>query len=308
MRLVTWLTHKQIPCWNFTEGDGAYLQRLLPGVDLCICRHEDEFIKALPEAEAVFVWRFTQAYFAHAPNLRLIATPAAGKDYFNIDPPGDVTVSYGGFHGMLMAETVVGMVLGHCRGIMDSQRLRDMAWPQADVGCHMRSLRGARVTILGFGKIGQWIGRLLKPFGVSLTGVRRTIPDGLPDFFEAGDRIVAVSDLDTVLPGTDHLVICLPRSPETNHIIHASRLAQMDKTAALYNVGRGNAVDEEALATALQAGVIAGAYLDVFEREPLPVESPLRACPRAFLMPHLSAVSPDYMRLFCDEISRSLCG
>lgn len=306
MRVVTWLTHKQIPCWNFTEQDRAYLESLLPGVEIRICRHEGDFLNQLPEAEVVFVWRFNQSYFDLASNLRLIATPAAGKDYFDIDPPAHVTVSYGAFHGALMAETVVGMVLAHCRGIMASQRLRDMDWPQTEVGCNMRSLRGARVTILGFGNIGQWIGRLLKPFGVTLTGIKQTVPDQVPDFFDDGDTIVPAGELDRVLPGTDHLILSLPRSRETHHMMNASRLARLDVSAAVYNVGRGNAVDEEALAAALQAGAIAGAYLDVFEKEPLPQDNPLRDCPRAFIMPHLSAVSPDYMRLFCHEISRHL--
>lgn len=306
MRIVVWLTHKRIPCWNFSEADGAYLKRLVPAADICLCQDEKMFLEALPEAEVVLVWRFNQAYFSQAPKLRHIATPAAGQDYFHVDPPPHVTVSHGGFHGPLMAETVVGMVLGHCRGIMDSQRFRDAAWPQVEAGRKMRSLRGARVTILGFGKIGQWIGQLLKPFGVTLTGVRRTVPDTFPEFFDAGDSVISAADLDAALPGTDHLIICLPRSQETNHIINASRLALLDTKAALYNVGRGNAVDEAALAAALGTGALAGAYLDVFETEPLPLDSPLRQCPNAFIMPHISAVSPDYMRLFCDEISQWL--
>lgn len=306
MRIVTWLTHKQVPCWNFTETDAAYLNRLIPGADIRICRHEEDFLRELPEAEVVFVWRFKQAHFAHAPELRLIATPAAGKDYFHIDPPPYVTVSHGAFHGLLMAETVAGMVLGHCRGIIAARRLSGAAWPQAEVGANMRSLRGARVTILGFGHIGQWVARLLKPFGVGLTGIKRTVTDGFPAFFDGEDKIVPIGKLDEVLPVTDHLILCLPRSPETNHMINASRLALLDDHAVLYNVGRGNAVDEDALAAALRAGQLAGAYLDVFETEPLPLDSPLRECPNAFIMPHVSAVSPDYMRLFCDEVSARL--
>ncbi|MDT8389160.1 MAG: NAD(P)-dependent oxidoreductase [Lentisphaeria bacterium] len=307
-RVITWLTHKWIPCWNFTETDAAYLARLTPGVDIRICWSENDFLRELPTAAAALVWRFEQAYFAQAPNLRHIATPAAGKDYFHIDPPPRVTVSYGTFHGPLMAETVVGMALAHCRGIIETRRLSGETWPRAEVGRTMRSLRGARVTVLGLGHIGEWIARLLKPFGVTLTGVRRTAPDQRPPFFDEKDQIIPLSGLDAVLPTTDHLILCLPRSPETNHIINASRLAGLPGHAALYNVGRGNAVDEAALAAALRAGKLAGAYLDVFETEPLPMDSPLRGCPNAFLMPHVSAVSPDYMRLFCDEVSTRLPG
>jgi phosphoglycerate dehydrogenase-like enzyme len=112
--------------------------------------------------------------------------------------------------------------------------------------------------------------------------------------------------LDTVLPAADHLVLALPGGAETDSLLDARRLSLLPPHAAIYNVGRGNAIDESALASALVAQAIAAAYLDVFAREPLPADSPLRSCPNAFLLPHISAIAPNYLDLFLRELAQRL--
>ena len=79
------------------------------------------------------------------------------------------------------------------------------------------------------------------------------------------------------------------------------RLGLLPENATISNIGRGNSLDEAALATALREGRLAAAWLDVFHNEPLEEDSPLRSCRNAFIMPHCSAVSPNYLELFCDE-------
>jgi len=164
----------------------------------------------------------------------------------------------------------------------------------------MTTLRGASITVLGFGNIGGWIGRLAKPFGVRVTGVGRRVPDR-PDWFDDDDRAVSVDGLDAALPTTAYLVAPLPGPPEPDRILDARRLALLPPHAVVVNVGRGNAIDEAALVDALRDGMIDAACLDVFEQEPLPADSPLRALPNAFLMPHASAVAPSYLDRFVDE-------
>jgi phosphoglycerate dehydrogenase-like enzyme len=290
--------------WDFQERHAAQLASAIPGLEVRVCRTEADFVAALPEAQIALVWRFRQEWVPHAYNLRLLVTPAAGRDYFDIDLPSCVTVAYGQFHGGIMGETVVGMLLAMCRGILPAADLqRDHLWPRGEVAPTMRRLRGSHVVILGFGHIGRHIGHLLKPFGVRLTGVRRrkTPP---PPFFGSGDRLATLAELDEVLPAADHLVLCLPGTPETDGILDRRRLGLLRPTATLCNVGRGNAIDEEALAEALRSGRLAGACLDVFRVEPLPADSPLRACPNVWLMPHASAIAPDYLDLFVDELAQ----
>lgn len=300
--LALWLTHRTVPCWCCSEAQARALAEALPQATLLHCRTRQAFLEALPQADIALVWRFEQAWFERAPRLRWIATPAAGRDYFRISPPPTCRVTYGSFHGELIAETVLAMLLAECRGLVASLRAeRDDPWPQALLARHMRPLRGARVTLLGFGHIGAWIGRLAKPFGVHLTGVRRHPTAPRPDYFDRDDRICTLEQLDALLPGTDHLVLALPGGPDTDGLLNAARLARLPAHAVLYNVGRGNAIDETALAEALTAGRLAGAYLDVFAEEPLALDAPLRACPNTVLMPHASAIAPNYLELFFRE-------
>ncbi len=298
------ISHRQVPGWNFTERHAAQLAEAIPGLEVRICRSDEDFLAVLPDARVALVWHFLPEWLPHASELRLLATPAAGRDYFQADFPGCLELSYGQFHGSLMAETVVGMILAMCRGILPAASLQTTAaWPRQELAATIRPLRGSRVTILGFGHIGLHIGHLLKPFGVRLTGVRRTVGSP-PPFFEEGDSLVPVADIDSVLPQTDHLVLCLPASPETDGLLDRRRLGLLPATATLCNVGRGNVLDEEALVEALQGGTLAGACLDVFRQEPLPLPSPLRTCPNLWLLPHASAIAPNYLDLFVAEFIR----
>ena len=301
-RIAVWLTHRSVPCWRLTPEQAARLERELPGVTVALCADEAAFLAALPTAEVAVVWRFDAAWLARAPHLRWLATPAAGRDYFQLPATAGVTVSYGHFHGELMAETVLGMMLAGTRGLLEAQRrqLHGEAWPRAALGERIRSLRGSHLVILGFGAIGQWVGRLAKPFGVRVTGVRRSAMLR-PEWFATGDQVVTPEQLDALLPGTEHLVLTLPGDTGTDHLLDDRRLRRLPSHAWVYNVGRGNALDEAALATALREGRLAGAALDVFQEEPLPAESPLRQVPNLLLMPHVAAVAPHYLDRFLDE-------
>ncbi|MBN1411323.1 MAG: hydroxyacid dehydrogenase, partial [Spirochaetales bacterium] len=144
------------------------------------------------------------------------------------------------------------------------------------------------------------IARLAKPLGARITGLRRH-PADRPDYFTGGDKILPVSALPAVLPETDHLVLALPGGPETDNLISQKELSLLPSHAAVYNVGRGNAINEQDLIAALTSKTIEAAYLDVFKTEPLPPESPLRKCQNLFIMPHASAIAPNYLDLFVDE-------
>ena len=273
------------------------------------CRSEREFLDALPRAAAVAVWRFRQEWFTLAPRLRAVCTPAAGRDYFRVVPPPGVEMRYGGFHGAIMGETAAACVLALSHGVL--RHAGDMrtppngsgaAWPRPALAACARRLAGATVLVLGFGRIGRAAGRFLKPFGPRIVGVSRS-PHPAPDWFGPGDRVETADRLDGLLPLADHLLCFLPSGPETDRLLDARRLALLRPTAFLCNFGRGNLVDEDALCAALRAGRLAGAVLDVFREEPLPADSPLRAAPNLWLLPHASAFSPDYVDLYFEELA-----
>lgn len=307
MQVVLWLTNKNISEWSVTAEQADRLQNMLPsGTQVRRCLSKEEFLTALPEANVAVVWRFDQQWLETAPKLQLLATPSAGQEYLAFEPPSGLRILFGAFHGEIMAETVLGMVLGLSRGLLKHARElsppRNELWPRESYSGQLTRLRGSHMVILGFGKIGEWVARYAKAFGARITGIRRKPASARPDFFEKSDRVLGMDALDSVLPEADHLVMVLPATPETDKVMDARRLALLPQTAFLYNVGRGNSIDEKALAEALRAGRIRGAALDVCAVEPLPAESMLRTAPNCYIYPHVSALAPDYLDIFFDEL------
>lgn len=287
---------------GMTERQIARLREGTPNTEWAVCEDKDAVVGALPDLNVAIVWRFTEEWRRLAPNLRLVTTPAAGQDLIQVKPGPDLEVWFSGFHGELMGETAVGLMLAFTRGIRASiVRLAREPWPRKEISDLQRPLRGSRVTILGFGHIGKWAGRLAKPFGVTLTGVNRRDMTR-PDYFDANDSVQPIDKLDSVLPSTDHLVMVLPGNAEADRIMDARRIALLPKNAIVYNIGRGNALDLDALVRALDSGAIAGAGLDVFPEEPLPDDAPIRRCDNVILMPHVSAFAPNYMDLYLNEV------
>ena len=138
-----------------------------------------------------------------------------------------------------------------------------------------------------------------------ITGVRRN-PGQRPEYFTEEDSLLPVGRLEEVLPQTDHLVLCLPATPATTGIVDARRMALLPGNAGIYNVGRGNVLDEQALSVLLEERPLCEAYLDVFQEEPLAAESPLRNLPNCLILPHVSANSPEYIDLFVEELIERL--
>ncbi len=309
MTVVVWLVAKPLAALRLGERQEVRLREALPAVRFRFCRTREDFLQALPEAEVVAAWTFHQEWLELAPRLRRIISPTAGSEWFPIQPPAGVRLEFSRFHGRIMAETVLGMILGHARGLFATRALlASNPWPRAELEPWLRTLRGSHLAVLGFGSVGREVARLAKACGPRVTGLRRAIgaPEAAPPWFEPGDRLEPASELDRLLPETDHLVLCLPASPGTEGILDARRLRLLPAHAGVYNVGRGNAVDEQALAAWLAERPLAAACLDVFREEPLPAGSPLRQLPNCLILPHLSAIAPDFLDLFAEELIQRL--
>ena len=154
----------------------------------------------------------------------------------------------------------------------------------------------------GFGNIGVEIGKQLKPFRCSIAGVRRNLIKE-PDYFDNLDKIVTPDQMKTVLQNTDHLIFALPGGQETNGVFSKDHFQHLPKRSFVYNIGRGNVYQETDLIAALRSKNIAGAYLDVFEQEPLSYNSPLWDMENVLIQPHLSAASPKYLDLYVRELA-----
>lgn len=300
--LLAYLTHPHVGAWNLKSRHSENLSRQLPEYRVITCEKSREFLQRLPEAEAVAVWYFKKDWLAAAPKLKLLATPAAGREWIDVAADARLKLSFGSFHGPMIAESVVGAALYFCKAFALSTAMqRQHRWARADIAQKLASLQGARVTLLGFGNIGRAIGRALKPFGCLLTGIGRT-PAPAPSYFSPEDRIVTADRLSGELAVTDHLILALPGGPQTGGLFTRSHFQALPPRCFLYNIGRGNVYKEEDLVYALREGLVAGAYLDVFDREPLPEDSPLWAMNNVLIQPHVSAAAPHYLDLFVEEL------
>lgn len=301
MRIVVWLSH-HISAFSAQPSQLTRLGARHPRLELRVVRSEAELLRELPSAEAALVWSFSADWYALGPKLRFVATPAAGREKLEPDPSGRVRCVHGHFHGKIMAESLLAMMLFFARrldvAVVDQAARRY----QREAYSSTRRLAGQQALIVGFGPLGRECGRLLKAVGLRVVGLKRSpAPDPSP-----ADAVLGIERLHECLPEADHVILTLPGDTGTDHLIGAPELSLLRPSATLYNLGRGNAVDEAALLRALEAGRLAHAFLDVFEREPLPADSPLWRAKNLALLPHASAISSEYLDLWFEELAPEL--
>lgn len=190
-----------------------------------------------------------------------------------------------GLHGPPMAEAVLGMILHFTRGFdLAAPGQRDHVWNTAPfyaADAPLREIPELTVGIVGFGGIGREVGSRIEALGGRVLPLRSSSTP---------------SERAQVLRDSDVVVVTVPDTPDTRHMIGREAFAAMKPGALLINVSRGAVVDEVALIEALRSGHLRGAGLDVFAREPLPRESPLWGFPNVLITPHVSPVSRGYWR------------
>jgi len=213
-----------------------------------------------------------------------------------------VKVFNGKFHGPMVAESIIGAIFYFLKAFHFSKKMQlQKKWARMKISERLSSLKGSRVTILGFGSIGQCIGRFLKPYGCIITGIKRSLVKN-PDYFDNCDRISIIKNISEVLENTDHLILALPGGFETQGILTYELLCKLPAHCYLYNIGRGNVYEERDLVSVLHEKKIAGAYLDVFSAEPLSKKSLFWEMDNVLIQPHISAASPHYLELFIEEL------
>jgi phosphoglycerate dehydrogenase-like enzyme len=305
-----------VAAWCIPEREVDALREAFP---------EHEFIRAdsdegtgarIVEAEAAFSSRITAAHFATARRLRWIHSPAAGVGSMlfpaMVDSPVVMTNS-SGVSARAIAEHTVGVTVALFRKLplaLDRQRTR--TWAQNELfaeGRAIRTVRGARVLLVGLGAIGRDVAQLFAACGAHVTAIRRRVTAPSPSGVA---RVLPPDRLRDALPDADVVVIAAPQTAATVRLLGAEELALMKSDAVLVNVSRGKLVDEAALGAALQAGRLRGAALDVFEHEPLAPDSPLWARDDVIVTPHVAGFYetywPDARQLFAENLRRFVAG
>jgi glyoxylate/hydroxypyruvate reductase len=257
-----------------------------------------------------FDWQAPADMVANCPRLRWVQGTSAGiggfLDRTGLSGTGLAFTTAAGVHGVPLAEFALFGLLYFAKGmpaLADAKAAR--RW-QRYAG---RQVAGSRVLLVGLGGAGQAVARLLAAAGVVVYGAgrpgRRYDVPGVASY-------VASDHLHQALPEVDALVLACPLTEQTRGLIGAAELALMRQGSVLVNISRGPVVDEEALVSALRAGHLGGACLDVFATEPLPAESPLWDMPNVIVSPHsaatVAAENSLLTDLFIDNLQRWLAG
>jgi len=301
---------------NMGRNDGVdYRARLatdFPEATFISYEREPEALERhIAEADAV-IGSVPDQLLPRATRLRWVQVTGAGANA--VCTPGMIArddiigTSCVGVHVASVPEQTLAMLFAFARRlpeqIINQAGEHRWYWPTG-----MFEIEGQTMGILGLGHIGLALARKARGLGMRVTGWRRS---GQPTPAGLLDRQFAPDDLDGLLADADHVVVCLPLTPETDGLIGARELRLMKPSAHLFNVGRGQIVDQEALIAALHAGVIAGAGTDVPHPEPLPPDHPLWTTPNLILLTHYGGLTPQYgpraYAIIGDNVRRFLAG
>lgn len=257
---------------------------------------ENDLVAALAGFDVVMALRertrLPASVIERLPDLKLIVT--AGKRNASIDIAAaharGITVCGTGGLQYPTAELAIGLMLCLARDIPNQERsLREGRW-QTAVGY---GLNGKTLGVLGLGTLGSRVARLARAFEMDVVAWSRSLTEQRAREFGA-QRV----ELDELLSRSDFVSIHLVLSDRTRGLIGSRELALMKPSAYLVNTSRGPIVDQAALIAALEAGRIAGAGLDVYDREPLPPDHPILSAPRTVLTPHLGYTTHETLRVF----------
>jgi len=268
---------------------GEGVARALPGRRILATSKRSEALARAPEATVLVAKAqdVSPELVAAMPGIAWIQALTTGVDPLLALklPPSVLVTSARGIHGPQMAELALLLMMALSRDfprmLANQRNRRWQRWGQ-------RLLAGKTLLIVGVGAIGEALAARCKPLGLKVVGI--TSRSSVDHFDELHPR----QRLGEAVAGADFLVLLVPYSPETHHLIDASVLAAMKPTAYLINVARGGVVDEKALIEALRTRQIAGAGLDVFAQEPLSETSPLWDLDDVIITPHIGGMSDIY--------------
>jgi len=286
---------KIIICGFMDESSVNHLRRQFDVVyDPKLVERRQELLHLVADAEALVVRNRTQVdgeLLAAAPKLRVAGRLGVGLD--NIDVPAcearRVTVIPAtGANAQAVAEYVLATAMVLLRGAyLASDAVAAGAWPRAQLS-EGRECAGKTLGLVGFGGIGRLTARLAQALGMRVLAHDPALAADAPVWRESGVECAA---LDRLLAESDAVSLHVPLTPATRGLLNSARIGSMKPGAVLINTARGGTVDETALAQAVREGRLAGAALDVFEREPLVAGSPMAGVPNLILTPHIAGVT-----------------
>ena len=294
MKAVVWIAH-HLESLEIVE---RYIEKAVSELErrghfAVVCRDPESVEQEIVDADMMICWRILPDMFAKAKKLRWIQFGSAGIDH-TIFPEllqSDVILTnLSGIHKAPVAEHVFGCILAFTRNLPTAIRQQVAhEWNRKPFAEGCVEAAGRTVGVIGYGRIGQEIGRIAKCLDMRVLGARRKA-----DQAEYADEIVGPSGLPRLISESDFLILVLPLTDSTSALLGEKQLRSMKRGSYLINVARGQMVDYRALAQIMREGHIAGAALDVFSPEPLPPESELWDLQNVIITPHVAGATPAY--------------
>jgi D-2-hydroxyacid dehydrogenase (NADP+) len=253
---------------------------------------------------------------AIARKLRWIHSPAAAVHALLIPElvASNIILTNGrDVHGPVVAEHVIALIFALAKLLPQAVRFQSQhTWGQKQMWeshPRPREIKDATLGLIGLGSIGREVARLASALGMKVIAVREQIQKGSPVYVS---QVYPATQIDLLLAQSDYVVLAAPTTPQTRGLMNADRLTHMKSDACLINVGRGPLADELALIKALKENRIGGAALDVFDREPLPADSPLWDLENLLITPHTAGLTDKLWErqyeLFCTNLKRFIAG
>lgn len=266
----------------------------------------EELVRSLLDRDIVIAIRertaFSRSLLERLPRLKLLVTAGPINRAIDLDAAAELGIAVCGTRSVsdTAAEMTMGLMLSICRGIHigHMQLTQSTEW-KPFLG---DDLAGKRLGIIGLGRIGAKVAELARAFGMQVAAWS----ENLTDEKCAAAGVTRSETLARLLSSSDIVTLHLALSPRTTGLLGADELTQMKKDAFLVNTSRGPIIDEKALLSTLERGHLAGAALDVFEREPLPPDHPLRKAPRVLLTPHIGFVTRRNFTTYFEDMVESI--
>ncbi|HWP51100.1 MAG TPA: D-2-hydroxyacid dehydrogenase, partial [Clostridia bacterium] len=260
------------------------LESCAPSVTFVYCQPDEISAQQLADAD-VILGNPPTGILKDAKSLQFLQLFTAGSDIYvaaGVLPQGTLLANATGTYGLAISEYMIGTLLALNKKLhLYRDQQHKNLWQNLG---EVRSIWKSTVLVVGLGDLGGEFAQRVKALGAKVIGVRRAGTDK-PDYV---DELYLSDKLDDLLPIADTVALCLPQTAATQGLMNAERIAKMKPGAVLINVGRGSAVDANALCDALDAGKLSGAALDVMVPEPLPANSRLWQTENLIITPHIS--------------------
>ncbi|MED1471331.1 D-2-hydroxyacid dehydrogenase [Bacillus salipaludis] len=291
---------KMVISHKLTQQQVNQIQEIIPDWELIVGKDSEIWQEHLQDAEIIAGWKrgLEEYCLTSDSKLKWLQTWSAGVNSLPLEKLESKNVfvtSANGVHSYPISETIFGLMLGLTRKIHTYvKNQQSKKWHHANMGLELHE---KTIGILGVGAIGKETAKIAKAFGMHVIGVRHS---GNPE--EYVDEMYTPNELDALLPNCDYVVITMPLTKESYQLIGKEQFDQMKPSAFFINIGRGEIVVEKDLVHALQNGKIAGAGLDVFEKEPLTEDSPLWEMENVIITPHTSGSTEHYNQRVIEKI------